>query len=99
MVHPTGQLRLPAASPLNEQLLRLIRGGDTRLVTDLSAVTSIDSSILGALISAWKDARQSGGDLRIVAPSDHVLAVLQRTNLDQVLKVYETADKAFADSE
>ena len=65
---------------LNEQLLRLIRGGDTRLVTDLSAVTSIDSSILGALISAWKDARQSGGDLRIVAPSDHVLAVLQRTN-------------------
>lgn len=66
-------------------------------MVDLSAVESIDSSGLGALISGLKSARQAGGDLRIVAAGPQVSAVLELTNLNRVLKAYDTAEGAFDD--
>jgi anti-anti-sigma factor len=86
---------MTAAPALREQLHGLVHGGHTRLVVDLSAVDAIDSSGLGALISGLKAARQAGGDLRIAAPSEQVTAVLELTNLNRVLKAYESADRAF----
>jgi anti-anti-sigma factor len=86
------------APELREQLHALIRAGNTRVVVDLSGVDSIDSSGLGALISGLKAARQSGGDLRIAAPGEQATAVLELTNLNRVLKSYESADSAFDES-
>jgi anti-anti-sigma factor len=87
-----------AAPDLREQLHELVRAGNTRLVVDLSAVETIDSSGLGALISGLKAARQGGGDLRISAPSEQAVAVLELTNLDRVLKIADSPDGAFDES-
>jgi len=95
VVRPEGRLNMVAAPGLREQLHSLVQSGKTRLVVDLSGVDTIDSSGLGALISGLKAARQSGGDLRIAAPGEQAMAVLDLTNLNRVLKSYETADKAF----
>ncbi len=67
-------------------------------MVDLSGVETIDSSGLGALISGLKAARQSGGDLRISEPGEQALAVLELTNLNRVLKSYDSADVAFDDT-
>lgn len=93
----TGRLNMVAALDLREQLHSLVREGNARLVVDLSGVDSIDSSGLGALISGLKVARQAGGDLRIAAPGEQAVAVLELTNLNRVLKSYEHADSAFDD--
>lgn len=98
VLRPEGRLNMVAAPDLREQLHSLIRDGNTRLVVDLSGVDSIDSSGLGALISGLKAARQSGGDLRIAAPGEQALAVLELTNLNRVLKSYESADAAFEET-
>lgn len=90
---------MAVAAGLREQLHDLVRAGDTRVVVDLSAVDSIDSSGLGALISGLKAARQGGGDLRIVSPSQQATAVLELTNLNQVLKSFDSSDGAFDDSD
>lgn len=95
MVRPEGRLDMVAAPGLREQLQTLVRGGDTRLVVDLSGVDALDSSGLGALISGLKAARQSGGDLLIVAPGEQARAVLELTNLDRVLKTVASGDSAF----
>lgn len=95
VLRPEGRLNMVAAPDLREQLHRLVRGGDTRLVVDLSAVETIDSSGLGALISGLKAARQGGGDLRIASPSEQAMAVLELTNLNRVLKTSDSADSAF----
>lgn len=95
VVCPTGRLNMVAAPELREQLHALVREGHTRLVVDLSAVDSIDSSGLGALISGLKVARQAGGDVRIAAPGEQAVAVLELTNLNRVLKSYDHADSAF----
>jgi anti-anti-sigma factor len=95
VVGPEGRLNMVAAPGLRDQLRGLVESGHTRLVVDLSGVETVDSSGLGALISGLKAARQSGGDLRIAAPSEQATAVLELTNLNRVLKTYESADDAF----
>jgi anti-sigma B factor antagonist len=75
---------------------RLDEGGP-RIVVELSAVTFMDSSGLGALVGALKTARQAGGDLRIAAPSEQVVMVLQLSNLDRVLTLFDTAGDAYRD--
>jgi anti-anti-sigma factor len=95
VLRPEGRLNMVAAPELREQLHSLVRSGSSRLVVDLSAVETIDSSGLGALISGLKAARQAGGDLRIASPSEQALAVLELTNLNRVLKATDSADNAF----
>ncbi len=86
-----------AAPELRDVVDRAVKEGKTRLVIDLSAVEFMDSSGLGALIGALKTARGAGGDLRIAAPGEQVSMVLQLSNVDRILKPYETADAAFRD--
>lgn len=97
VLRPEGRLNMVAAPDLREQLHGLVNAGHARLVVDLSAVETIDSSGLGALISGLKAARQGGGDLRISAPSEQAMAVLELTNLNRVLQVADSPDSAFDD--
>jgi anti-sigma B factor antagonist len=94
VVTPTGRLTSVSAPALRDQLRALVEGGQGLVVVDMSDVDFIDSSGLGALISGLKAARQSGGDLRIVAPCAQVTTVLELTNLNQVLKSYDSVDEA-----
>jgi anti-sigma B factor antagonist len=95
VIRPEGRLNMVAAPALREELHSLIEDGNTRVVVDLSGIDFIDSSGLGALISGLKVARQSGGDLRIAAPTQQVQMVLELTNLNRVLRAHNSADEAF----
>lgn len=95
VVRPEGRLNMVVAPDVREQLHALVRSGKSKLVVDLSGVETIDSSGLGALISGLKAARQGGGDLRISSPSEQAQAVLELTNLNRVLKSFDSADVAF----
>lgn len=99
VIRPRGRLNMVAAPGLREQLHKLVQGGSRLLVVDLSAVEAIDSSGLGALISGLKAARQSGGDLCLAAPGERVMAVLELTNLNRVLKSHRSADDALDDGD
>lgn len=97
VVQPKGRLNMVAAPVLRKQLHGIVDGGHFKIVVDLSATEFIDSSGLGALISGLKIARQAGGDLRIAAPTRQVCTVLELTNLNRVLRSYDSADDAFDD--
>jgi anti-sigma B factor antagonist len=91
---PDGRLNLVSAPPLRARIDDLVREGKARVVVDLGAVDSIDSSGLGALIGGLKSTRQADGDLRIARPGEQVLAVLKLTNLDRILVPYDTVEEA-----
>jgi anti-sigma B factor antagonist len=84
----SGKLTMVTARHLREAVEQSLTAGPPRLILDLGRVEFVDSSGLGALISALKRARQGGGDLRIADVTEQVRTVLKLTNLDRVLKPY-----------
>ena len=95
VICPQGRLNMSVAPQVREELHGLVDSGNTRIVVDLSGVETMDSSGLGALISGLKAARQAGGDLRIAAAGEQVVAVLELTNLDRILRPHDSAERAF----
>jgi anti-sigma B factor antagonist len=89
-----GRLNLVAAPRLRTAIEEVVDRGGTHVVVDLAAVTFMDSSGLGALIAALKKARQAQGDLRIAGVNEQVGTVLQLTNLDRVLRPFESVEAA-----
>lgn len=61
---------------------RLIGPPGSLVVVDLFELTFIDSSGLGAIHAAWKEAIRDGGNLLICRPSPMVHRVLEITGLD-----------------
>jgi len=94
---PTGRLTVVTAPNLRSAVADRIAAGDRIIVVDLSATDFVDSSGLGALVSCLKSARQAGGDLRIVAPTEQVSMVLKMTNLDRILQPRASVADALRD--
>ena len=94
VITPKGRLNMVAAPRLRSLLADTVKGGRRRVVVDLSATEFMDSSGLGALIAGLKTARQAGGDLRIAQVTPQVAMVLQLTNLDRVLRSYDSVEAA-----
>jgi anti-anti-sigma factor len=95
VIAPEVRLDLPVAADLRKQLLGLVETGHTRLVVDLSAVELIDSSGLGALVAGFEAARDNGGDLKIMSPTEQATMVLELTNVNRVLRTVTSAETAF----
>jgi anti-sigma B factor antagonist len=89
-----GRLNMVAAPQLKAAIDDTVDAGKARVVVDLTHVTFMDSSGLGALIGGLKRARQASGDLRIARVSDQVSTVLKLTNLDRVLRPYDSVEAA-----
>jgi anti-sigma B factor antagonist len=66
----------------------------SKLVLDLSGVSSMDSAGIGelALLQTW--AQERNAELKCAAPSPVVRTLLDLTNLDSVLDVHTTLDSA-----
>jgi anti-sigma B factor antagonist len=96
-IRVVGRLNMVTAPRLRDIVAETVKTGKTRLVVDLTHVEFMDSSGLGALIGALKTTRQAGGDLRIAAPGEQVMMVLQLSNVDRILKPYGDALAAFSD--
>ncbi len=98
VVIPRGRLTMVSAKSFRETVTAEIdRGAGEIVVVDLSQTEFVDSSGLGALVACLKSARQSGGDLRLAAPSEQVTMVLGLTNLDRVLRPRPSVDEALRD--
>jgi anti-sigma B factor antagonist len=77
VVAVTGEVDLASSPDLAAYLTEV----DGVVVIDLAAVTFLDSSGMGALVSARKRLQGRGGDLSLRAPRDNVRAALEATGL------------------
>ncbi len=98
IVRLRGRLDSLQAGRVRERLREVIDGGQPELVIDASNVAFIDSTGLSALIGGLRQARQSGGNLRLAAPSQAVSLVLQVTALDRVMRPYPSVEAAEAEA-
>ncbi|MHC4934163.1 MAG: STAS domain-containing protein, partial [Planctomycetota bacterium] len=77
-----------------EKIRGIIGEGRKQLIIDLGKVAFVDSSGLGALISALKVLRADGGDLKLANVGEQVLSVLEITRLMRVFETYPTTESA-----
>lgn len=82
-----------AAPALKEKIGSFVTGGSEWIVLDLSEVEFIDSSGLGAIVSALKLLGRKG-DLVISGAREPVLALFRITRMDKVFRLFPTTDEA-----
>jgi anti-sigma B factor antagonist len=67
------------------RIREVLDSGAKHLAVNLSAVSYLDSSGIGAIVSAFSAVKGAGGQCRFFAPSAQVLKVLKMVRLDTVL--------------
>ncbi len=82
-----GEVDLSHADTLWNTALRALDAEPRRLVADLSAVTFLDSAILGVLIRIHRAAGERGRDFVLQQPSPLVQRLLRITGLESVIRV------------
>jgi anti-anti-sigma factor len=92
----TGDIDMQTAGALRDRLTELQASGASYVVVDVSAVDFLDSSALGALVSAARAQAEAGGVLRVASPRPHVRKILQITRLMDVLGVADSIEDACA---
>jgi anti-sigma B factor antagonist len=89
-----GELDVASAPALRERLIELVSGGSHLLVLDLEGLDFLDSTGLGAIISALKRARTNGGDLRLVCTQSRIRRLFEITALDKAFPLFSSLDAA-----
>jgi anti-sigma B factor antagonist len=65
-----------------------------RVVLDLSKLTFIDSSGLGALLSCLRQVSSSGGDMKLCSLSSPVRSVFQLVRMHRLFDIHNTREEA-----
>ncbi len=89
VVRPNGILDGTQAIQLRQEISQRLDKTAEIILIDLQEVTFIDSSGLGALVSALKMVRTRGGKLFICSINDQVRMLFELTSMDRVFKVYK----------
>jgi len=92
-----GEIDYSASPRLRERLDEHIAAGKRRLIIDLTEVTFIDSSAIGAIVGATAGLREAGGgSLSIVCGTENrrVLRILDIAGIDSLFELHHTREQA-----
>jgi anti-sigma B factor antagonist len=90
-----GELDLYSTPQLTAEL-ESIAGETTNVVVDLSEVSFMDSTALGAVLLASRRLRDADRRLALVSPVAATTKLLTMVGIDRVVPVVETRDEALA---
>lgn len=86
----------PETTEFRDKIKSLVRDGFLKIVLDVSKVKWINSSGLGALISALATVNSGGGDMRIANVTEKINSLFMITQLIKVFKSFDTIERAVA---
>jgi anti-sigma B factor antagonist len=97
VIAPVGELDLHTVRALAPQLDEAVGADYQQVILDLSAVTLVDSTALGAIMQAEHRCRAQGRVLSVVAPNGSAAAVLlELTGLRRRFAVFPSREAASA---
>jgi anti-sigma B factor antagonist len=92
-----GELDYDAAPQLREHLADHVSAGIRRVVVDLSQVTFIDSTAIGALVGAAMSLQErGGGSLAVVCEEENrrVMRIFEIAGIESLIPVHRTREEA-----
>lgn len=88
-VQLSGILDSTKAGQFRQDINNIVTAGADLVLVDLKDVTFVDSSGLGALVSALKTVRSAGGKLCICSINEQVRMLFELTSMDRVFDVFK----------
>ena len=96
LVTAIGEIDAATAGSVEEAVTAALDGGHPRVLLDFTDVTFIDSTGLGVLVKSHRRAQSLRSSFAVVHPTPHTRKLMRVLGLDQLLRVYDTADEALA---
>ena len=97
ILEPKGKITIGVGDvALRESVTEALEAGARNILFDLGGVSTIDSSGIGELVSAYTTVTNKGGKLKLVSLPDKVADILQITQLISVFEVFDTEEEALA---
>lgn len=89
LVTVSGRVDSSTSPDLEAALEERMAEGRYNLVVDLSEVSYLSSAGLRTLVSALRNCKKKGGDVRIASPSERVSEVMSLAGLDSLFTSYD----------
>ncbi|ADO75344.1 STAS domain-containing protein [Stigmatella aurantiaca] len=97
ILKPEGKITIGVGDvALRNAVQESLARGTTKLLLDLSGVTTVDSSGVGELVSAYTRVTSRGGKLKLFGLPSKVQDILTITQLITVFEVYDSEAEALA---
>ena len=86
----------PETAAIHTKVKELVEAGSSKIVIDLGKVTWMNSTGLGALMSAMTTSRNADGDLKLVHVTEKVKSLFMITKLITIFETFESEEEAIA---
>lgn len=94
VISPVGRLDSHSSQALEQTLNTQLAQGVIWLFVDMSAVEYIASSGLKILVSAWRRAREAGGDVVLSGLQPRLIEIFEMVGFDMLFQVFPDLDAA-----
>jgi anti-sigma B factor antagonist len=94
LVAVSGRLEQTQTPRLESTLQELLQKGHKEIIVDLHETSYINSGGLRCLVTAWRMAREQGGDLYLCCLTPRVKDVVVMVGFDKVFRVFSSLDEA-----
>lgn len=81
------------APDLKSEFVKLNAEGTKNIILDMSPVKYVDSSGLSAILVANRLCDNAGGTLVLASVSDHVMKLINISQLDSILTIHKTVEE------
>jgi anti-sigma B factor antagonist len=93
IIEPVGRLDIGNAAQLRKQIAELTNNKPNLLLVDLTSVSFMDSSGLGALVSSLKAMRAIGAEMVLCSPNEQVKMLFELTSMSKIFRIYATREE------
>ena len=97
ILEPKGKITIGVGDiALRDAVSESLEAGGLKILLDLAEVTTIDSSGVGEMVSAYTTVTNRGGKLKLLNLPPKVVDILQITQLITVFETFDDEDEAVA---
>ncbi|MBD2566503.1 STAS domain-containing protein [Anabaena lutea] len=93
ILEPSGTINAPKGNEIRRQINDLVSAGAEIILIDMKDVNFIDSSGLGALVSAMQSLRKTNGKLFVCSINAQVKMIFELTKVDRILQILEDREE------
>jgi len=93
MIMVSDILNLEDCNRFLEYVTRLIDQGSTRIIVDLTNVSSLSSQAIGILVTVWVKIIELDGSMYILSNQDYINSIFEVTSLDKAMKICKSEEE------